>query len=362
MKFQMNILTFGLEQAGMSRASDARQRGRPLRSGIFVVMVLATLLGIALPAHACTPIINLGATQVRFPATITVPRNAAVGSIIATTTVPITGTAGTTYNDNCGVAGTNYWAINAVGVVANRVGTTSVKGIGYTSSISGGGLPGTVTMDSALSGPSLPIKSGANYFPSQVYVTVNLVVTGPVGSGALSLNPTGPGAAGVVGFFFSGNSGVSVFSVVSPSNASAIALTACTTPDVTVSLGQHNTLEFRGPGSTTAATQFNLNLSNCPAGMNNIKYEIDSVTAIVPGAGQSVVTLDAGSKASGIGVQLLDKDGNPFALGTPVPFNGYQSSTGGSYQIPLNARYFQTGPTISAGSANTEMTFLMTYQ
>jgi major type 1 subunit fimbrin (pilin) len=74
------------------------------------------------------------------------------------------------------------------------------------------------------------------------------------------------------------------------------------------------------------------------------------------------VALDGSSGATGIGVQLLDNSGNPFPLGSPQTFNGYNSSTGGAYAISLKARYYQTGSSIGPGLANTVMTFLMNYQ
>jgi major type 1 subunit fimbrin (pilin) len=96
--------------------------------------------------------------------------------------------------------------------------------------------------------------------------------------------------------------------------------------------------------------------------MTGIEYRIDPVTTVLDSA-QSVVALDGSSSASGTGVQLLDSTGtHAFPLGQSVRFNDYNPATGGSYGIPLQARYYQTGASIGVGTANTSMTFTMTYE
>jgi len=131
----------------------------------------------------------------------------------------------------------------------------------------------------------------------------------------------------------------------------------CTTSNVTVNLGNHGASEFAGVGSTTAATSFTIELKNCPAGMRRIAYQIDPATTVVPGTGSSVVTLNAGSTATGVGVQLLDGTGAPIAVASQLTIG----DSGGSYTIPLKARYYKTTPTVGAGSANSAMTFTITY-
>ncbi|SIT41091.1 putative Fimbrial protein [Paraburkholderia piptadeniae] len=136
---------------------------------------------------------------------------------------------------------------------------------------------------------------------------------------------------------------------------------ACATPNVTVPMGTHSNTEFSGVGPiSTAPASFNISLNNCPAGINSIKYEIDAVTTIVD-ASQSVVALDSASTARGVGVQLLDANGNALPLATQQTLPGYNTS-GGSYTIPLKARYYQTTAPVLAGTANTVMTFTMNYQ
>jgi len=78
-----------------------------------------------------------------------------------------------------------------------------------------------------------------------------------------------------------------------------IAVSACTTPDVPVTLGPHASTELKGANTFGSSTSFNINLNNCPAGMNSIQYSIDPVTSVLNSA-QSVVALDASSSATGV--------------------------------------------------------------
>lgn len=135
----------------------------------------------------------------------------------------------------------------------------------------------------------------------------------------------------------------------------------CTTKDVTVSMGSYGMGLFNGIGSTTPAVNFTIGLNGCPAGMKGIQYEIDSVLPLANGA-NSVATLDRSSTATGIGLQLLDSKGSPLPMGTQQAFAGYNATTGGDFTIPLQARYYQTATAINPGTANTSMTFTMTYQ
>ncbi|HEY3596738.1 MAG TPA: fimbrial protein, partial [Paraburkholderia sp.] len=177
-----------------------------------------------------------------------------------------------------------------------------------------------------------------------------LVKTGPISAGA-----TVPG--GNVATLAYGSLSVIAMMI---SNSIAVNQSSCATPNVTVPLGAHNLSELPAVGATTSPVSFSIALNSCPAGMNTIKYQIDPTTTVLSSA-NSVVAFDSGSVASGAGVQLLDGAGNVLPLSKPIAFGDYSSSTGGSYSIPLKARYYRTGTTIKAGSANTSMTFTINY-
>ncbi|SDD37912.1 Fimbrial protein [Cupriavidus sp. YR651] len=134
----------------------------------------------------------------------------------------------------------------------------------------------------------------------------------------------------------------------------------CRTASFTVDLGAHRSSELKGQGSFTSAKDFSIALDNCPAGITSIQYRLDPATTTLDAA-NAVVALDSASTANGIGVQLLDNAGNALALGNAISFAGITTG-GGAFRIPLKARYYQTGGVVTAGTANTSMTFTLTYQ
>jgi major type 1 subunit fimbrin (pilin) len=183
------------------------------------------------------------------------------------------------------------------------------------------------------------------------------VKTGPITAGAVNL----PGAVLQVGIdaMYDGNPQAIVD--VRASGSPTFSEVACTTPNVNVNMGTRSHTDFQGVGSAAPATAFTIDVNNCPGGLNGIQYRVDAVTQVLNSA-NSVVALDGNSNAQGIGVQLLDGAGAVLPLGVDKPFTGYNRTSGGSYKIPLKARYYKTGEVIRGGTANTAMTFTMTYQ
>jgi major type 1 subunit fimbrin (pilin) len=282
------------------------------------------------------------------PPSLSIPRDAPVGYVAAQVDAPA-GPSGISLNCTGTVQGFKGTSGTTTGA-SRDIAVTSVPGIGLrfyfrdNAGLSFGFSNPTNTW-------SYPYSSWQWNSNGTSYLGVQVVVTGTVGNGSINASPTASQGYG--------GATVSIVTIQTPITLNAL---SCTTPNVTVNMGNYLSSKFTGVGSTTSATSFNIALNSCPSGMNSIQYEIDPTTTIVPGTGNSVVTLDSKSTAKGIGLQLLDSNGNPFALGTQVTFNGYNSSSGGNLTIPLKARYYQTGTPVGAGSASTEMTFTMTYQ
>ncbi|HBN9636408.1 hypothetical protein APA73_15690 [Pseudomonas aeruginosa] len=135
----------------------------------------------------------------------------------------------------------------------------------------------------------------------------------------------------------------------------------CVTPDVSVSLGSTPAGDFSGIGTTVARTPFTLSFQNCPPNLASIAYSFTPTTSVVDAA-QGVVALDATSTATGVGIQLLTQAGAAVQFGTAYPLESYDSSQAASYSVDLQAGYYQTATTVSAGSANTAITFTMNYK
>lgn len=123
----------------------------------------------------------------------------------------------------------------------------------------------------------------------------------------------------------------------------------------TVTLPNVTTTQFAGPGSTTGNTPFNLHLVNCPAS-RTVFITLDSTNS-QPGA-TGVIAPTGSGYAKGVGVQILQGT-TPVTFGTPLRSGTISGST---YDIVLNARYYQTGNNLSGGTVKAVATYTLNYQ
>jgi type 1 fimbria pilin len=166
-------------------------------------------------------------------------------------------------------------------------------------------------------------------------------------------------AAGLLGLV-SVNKEFNAFTV-NVSNQASVSTVSCKTPDVTVRMGDKNRVgQFKGVGTSLAPVSFSIGIKECPDGINKVSYLLKPNTEIVDSA-RSVIALDAASSAKGVGLQLLDESANPVALNKTIVFNGYDKA-GGDFNIPLKAAYHQTVAVIEPGTANSSVTFVMSYE
>ncbi|VWD07398.1 type-1 fimbrial protein subunit A [Burkholderia lata] len=256
--------------------------------------------------------------------------------------------------------------------VAYTVWNTNVPGVGVAIGVSSyangcGSLPWV-----DLGVPSSPFPSPWTGNACNANGIVTSISNGGMAQAALV--KTGPITAGTVtgGVLLVGASATStggnVYTVATSPlvsfslTSTNVSVAACTTPNVTVNMGSHMQSEFTGIGSTTKqAVAVNVAVNACPTGLNSIQYEFDPVNAVLDST-NGVLALSSGSTATGIGLQLKDSSGNALKYSTPYTLTSYSKSTGGSYTIPLTARYYQTAAKVTAGSANAVLTFTMTYQ
>jgi len=165
------------------------------------------------------------------------------------------------------------------------------------------------------------------------------------------------------------------------SGALNIVAQTCATPNVTKALGNFRLDALTGVGTTTPTVQVDVALNSCPAfygwnrnDINNepsapglsvsnpnvINFQIDP-TGPVLNASQGVVALAPGG-ATGMGVQILDGNGNPIAFGRKLPSNlVLNTASGGNYTIRLGARYYQVNATTTPGVANASVTMTLEY-
>lgn len=320
------------------------------------------------------------------PVSVSVPRNAPAGTQLSGW---VEAGNSTSWYVSCGAAssysGTGFRPVGLSQTAASYTESgvtyplfaTGVAGVGMAISArvyTGAACPGSIWSNwgpVSGTGSSIRFPGSASPVPGWSYagctgflpggnlggdLQVKLVTTGSVSPGVTASGVQIEAASVYSGAANTTNPFISFF--VTPTTVTVL---ACTTPDVVVPLGSHSSSEMASVGSFTTAVSFNVSLNSCPAGMNSVQYRIDPVTTVVNSA-QSVVALNSGSTAAGVGVQLLNSAGTAaFPLSSYQIFSGYSKTTGGSYTIPLKARYYRTG-TITPGTANTSMTFTMSYQ
>ncbi|WP_158253616.1 fimbrial protein [Chromobacterium alticapitis] len=314
------------------------------RGGLGLLLILATL-----PAWAGR---NCQLVNGSYPMTPTillsgaypVPRDAAVGSVIAS------------FSWNPSSNSVLYCGSNSA-PVSWTFSTAPLASAG--SGIYETGVPGIGVQVLHLGSDVLPYSSKlsgrTSYYLGSPQLTYQLIVTGQVSSGYVN-------ASNLPGVSMVADTDLNVYNAL-PIGGVTITTQACSTPNVSVNLGQRTLKDFAGINQPMkpAAVGFNIAVNNCPRGMNSIQYQVDATTQVLNDSA-GVVALDAASSAGGVAIQLKDGNGNPLQFGAQYPLSSYQSWRGGSYTIPLQATYYQIGSRVTGGKANTSLTFTMVYQ
>ncbi|PWS07564.1 fimbrial protein [Enterobacter sp. HPCN14] len=274
---------------------------------------------------------------------VSVQRDAPVGSIIATAT---TGA----YNGGNTIAGcdtswTFRWELSKWSTLSsqgNKVYSTNVSGVGLrmTAVVSGNVLP----YDATLKANNYATIPGDG-------IKAELIKTGDITGGTLD---TGVLArASVINQFYIANVTLNGTNTITSESCSV------TTNPVNVPLGDHDKSEFNGPGTGTAWQTFNINLSCVQGARINVRIDATADSdAGVPG----VIKLDSDPvNASGVGVQVWYRyEDSPVQFGQERYY--YTSPSGGNEYVQLQARYYQTTQSITAGKANATATFTLTYK
>ncbi len=360
-------------------------RAAPLRWLAALAIIL--FFGAPLQAGAVTTctLANGGLFSVTFPSAISVPRDAPVGTLLATadwtgmnTIYACDITANSVAGIDIRIVGltqTNVTVQNpANGGGTYKVHATNLPGVGIAFSgqfVVGGCGPqppaGRVDMTGnggsrwrTCAGPdnngrqpygfnamtAMLVKTG-DIQPGMVSLPGDVLLTRPIMGGADINNPIvspGPNAS---------------FRV----NAVAVYVKSCTTSNVTVPLGQSTTKSFKGVGSETPRVKFSVPINNCPAGLQRIGLQFSAPSGVVD-ANNGVIALSAESTAQGLGLKLVSvSNGKPMAFGAPgYEVAQYAPATGGSYSADFYASYVQTGAAIKPGTANGTLIFTLLYR
>ena len=286
--------------------------------------------------------------------TVVIPNNAAVGAVFASKsfTIPIAGASETAWNCNGGgyVTGSILQGSPVAGMP--NVYTTAVTGVGIRLSRLITGI-GPTYYPHVLSWPS----STTVNFLSPSYFTVELIKTA-------TKTGNGPLAAGTYTTYVGNGDNKSAITSILSGNGITIITPSCTvdagSQNVVVNFGSISRGSFKGIGSTAGDRAFNIKL-NCQRGenaQNTILLNMQATADLSKSPGVTQLTQSVGV-ATGVGIQILDKNSQPVVFGTAAPVG---PSADIQYVVPYTARYYQTGGTVTTGSANGTATFTVEYQ
>lgn len=209
-----------------------------------------------------------------------------------------------------------------------------------------------------------PVNAG-HYTPFASYI-VELIKTGPLQEGRLQLaNLAASRRYGTLQATRLELSGAPLVVLDKPTCSVAPAST-----ELRVNLGEHRAQDFNGPGSGSPLVPFSVRM-NCEGGGGGGRLFVwmTLTDATDPGNRSTVLSLSNDATARGLGVQVLRADGQVVSLGAdssqlgnPGQWHAGSVAHGQAvFEVPLRARYIQTAPAVSAGSAGALATFTFAY-
>jgi len=184
-------------------------------------------------------------------------------------------------------------------------------------------------------------------------VGVELVVTGPVQTGDLDTSQ-------FTAEYIEG--GLTVERLTFTPASIHIIVNTCdlVSKDIEVPLRTISTHGFDGNYSDILSDEsFKIELSNCTE-RTKVDYKFTSAGSTGVTGGNILNIASGQGAASGVGIQILDKNNN--VLNFDQEYVGIESASGqGTEEIPLNARYVKTG-TVTGGEVNAIATFEVYYR
>ncbi|WP_369309572.1 fimbrial protein [Providencia rettgeri] len=271
---------------------------------------------------------------------------------LATTRVNFKNAPVNTFSGNNGQCGRSYLHgdyINGWVPNSNKIAATNIPGIGVR-------IKATQIGDlNVRYGPA--IAGRLSWELPNPYWTITFIKTGQV-TASNSLK------AGIVSRLTQQNpaphnSTWNISSLNIPSNAVRVNVLKCTTQSTnyTVNLGSWYDTQFPSIGSFSNSYNIPITL-NCAAG-TNIKTTVTSSAGYVDTATGKIKLSGTGS-ATGIAIQLLDRNNTPIKLNTK---NSLQNNVpGGNYSFNWKARYIKTASKITPGTANSTATINIRYE
>lgn len=230
---------------------------------------------------------------------------------------------------------------------------TSVPGIGFRAARSENTTASFT--DSNIITPMHYVGSIGNWvtYDSTYHVAVELVVIGQVQNGVLNTSQFNSD------YLLGGLTAAKLR--FSPSSVNVIVNTCnLLSKNINVPLDTISTGSFSGAYSDIlSSSDFKIEVANCGAG-TRVDYKFSSTGSTGVTDGNILNITQGDDAASGVGIQVLDKDNN--VLNFDREYTGIESAGGqGTETIPLKARYVKTG-TVKGGVVNAVATFEVYYR
>lgn len=340
-----------------------RRAGRPYRWSIVLLLCLLGTLGQSAWATGCKTVNGYPKVfNLALPgSSVMVPRDSAIGTTLAVVNGPML-TAGSSTNSATWFAQCNTpnGTVNGVltstpwPLVSQGIYQTNVAGVGVRIQRNTLTVPGSMPYTPANFPGVTSAPYGWYWYANPVFV-YTFIKTGPISGGTVT-------AADVPTIGYNFDSNVTVFTST-VSGQIQFTVGACVTPDVQVSLDPASAKDFTGVGSTAGAKSFNIAVNGCPPGLTSVAYQLDAASGItVINGSQGVIGLGGAASAKGVALQIKDANNNAVGLGVMRATAGYNTTSGGSFAIPLKTMYYQTANPVTAGSVVSQAVFTMSYQ
>lgn len=341
-------------------------RGRLL--GRFLAVIACILYGVGTAYGATYTCISNGSRTLTIPS-MTVMRDAAIGSEIMTVSATNVVAYGCALNSTDDPSYGEYFGVRGYGVPAGQINGRNIYVLG--SAATGVGY--------AIYAATQDVKSYITAGDNELDVLSNAKTLGSSNRTASALKLTfykiGPITntsvpTQLVAAFYdrqsvsSGSPGVDI-SPNYPIYTSGVGVLSAgcevQRSQISVSLGSVNRSRFGGSYGDTGGEQFFSVPLVCDAG-TRVRISIDSGAAGVLNANKGVINLDSsgdGTAASGVALQIL-QGGTPVVISSFLTM-GVPGETG-EYNLAFSARYFRTADKMTPGTANATATFTMSYE
>ncbi|EPI2106931.1 fimbrial protein [Providencia rettgeri] len=255
------------------------------------------------------------------------------------------------YENDCGGYLDTYY-VNGWSANSSKIAPTNIPGVGVRIKFTNNVLPGyiptrSVTIDKSY---TLTSTNGYNNWEVEILKTGTIATSGVIRSGHIA-NLTQYNTKVGTRFLgatlgFGSNYRISVVSCSLKNNQSTY----------NINMKDWYDIQFPNIGSTSTPVDIPITLT-CAAG-TNIKATVTSSKYEDTATGK--LGLTGSNSATGVAIQLLDKNNNPIKLNTK---NSLQNNVpAGDYMFNWKARYIKTADNITSGTANASATINIRYE